>query len=193
MRKDARQHRAQLLEAATKIFVRGGCGVPLELILEETGLGRGTLYRHFKSRGDLIVAVLEAELERVIAYVDARRRTESLLKDFLREYAEIGLMAVSAMNTLGDAKTDELISPLQARANKVCKLVIGDAISLGVASPRFDIDDLLLLMRMVIAAASQETSEEGRKAKILIGIATVFEGYEKLNPSRPVLSTTEKK
>lgn len=55
----ATQARRRLLETAERLFYAEGTrAVGVERILEESGVGRASFYRHFESKDDLIVAVL---------------------------------------------------------------------------------------------------------------------------------------
>ncbi len=51
--------REKLIKTAHKLFSKYGFhGVGIELILEESGIAKRTLYNHFKSKDELILAVL---------------------------------------------------------------------------------------------------------------------------------------
>jgi AcrR family transcriptional regulator len=56
-RADARRNRERLIEAAGRAFASGGENVTLEAIAKATGVGIGTLYRHFPTREALVEAV----------------------------------------------------------------------------------------------------------------------------------------
>lgn len=56
-RADARRNEQVLLEAAAAAFVDSGVHVPVRDIAVRAGVGVGTIYRHFPTRADLIVAV----------------------------------------------------------------------------------------------------------------------------------------
>jgi AcrR family transcriptional regulator len=56
-RADARRNRERLIEAAGRAFAAGGQNVTLEAIAKATGVGIGTLYRHFPTREALVEAV----------------------------------------------------------------------------------------------------------------------------------------
>ena len=69
MRRDARARRAALIAAAAESFVESGYGVALEEIAARAGVGRGTLYRNFKDREALALAIFDTEIDRVDAIV----------------------------------------------------------------------------------------------------------------------------
>ncbi|MDP9116424.1 MAG: TetR/AcrR family transcriptional regulator [Actinomycetota bacterium] len=56
-RADARRNEQALLEAAAAVFVESGVQAPVRDIAARAGVGMGTIYRHFPTRADLIVAV----------------------------------------------------------------------------------------------------------------------------------------
>jgi AcrR family transcriptional regulator len=62
-RADARRNEETLLEAAAAAFVTSGVDVPVRDIAAKAGVGVGTIYRHFPTRADLIVAVYRHQVE----------------------------------------------------------------------------------------------------------------------------------
>jgi AcrR family transcriptional regulator len=62
-RADARRNEATLLDAAARAFVESGVEVPVRDIAARAGVGIGTIYRHFPTRADLIVAVYRHQVE----------------------------------------------------------------------------------------------------------------------------------
>ena len=62
-RADARRNEATLLDAAAAAFVASGVHAPVRDIAARAGVGLGTIYRHFPTRADLIVAVYRHQVE----------------------------------------------------------------------------------------------------------------------------------
>src|SRR5580700_965507 len=62
-RADARRNEATLLDAAAAAFVESGVNAPVREIAARAGVGVGTIYRHFPTRADLIVAVYRHQVE----------------------------------------------------------------------------------------------------------------------------------
>jgi AcrR family transcriptional regulator len=62
-RSDARRNEEALLAAAAAAFVASGVDVPVRDIAAAAGVGVGTIYRHFPTRADLIVAVYRHQVE----------------------------------------------------------------------------------------------------------------------------------
>ncbi|MFJ9211180.1 TetR/AcrR family transcriptional regulator [Streptomyces sp. NPDC102264] len=62
-RKDARRNRQTLLEAAATVFVTSGVEAPVRDIAAKAGVGMGTIYRHFPTRADLVIAVYRHQVD----------------------------------------------------------------------------------------------------------------------------------
>jgi len=62
-RADARRNEQTLLDAAAAVFVTSGVDAPVREIAASAGVGMGTIYRHFPTRADLIVAVYRHQVE----------------------------------------------------------------------------------------------------------------------------------
>jgi AcrR family transcriptional regulator len=66
-RADALRNEQALLDAAVAVFVRAGVHAPVRDIAAEAGVGMGTIYRHFPTRADLVVAVYRHQLDDLAA------------------------------------------------------------------------------------------------------------------------------
>ncbi|MEE1938222.1 TetR/AcrR family transcriptional regulator [Streptomyces sp. TRM 70361] len=62
-RADARRNKEALLGAAAAVFVASGVEAPVRDIAARAGVGVGTIYRHFPTRADLIIAVYRHQVE----------------------------------------------------------------------------------------------------------------------------------
>ncbi|MER6202286.1 TetR/AcrR family transcriptional regulator [Streptomyces sp. NPDC001586] len=62
-RKDARRNQQTLLEAAAAAFVASGVEAPVRDIAARAGVGIGTIYRHFPTRADLVIAVFRHQVD----------------------------------------------------------------------------------------------------------------------------------
>lgn len=71
-RRDAREHRQRILDAAQKLFSELGVdAVSMHQIAIEAGLGQGTLYRCYAHKGDLCMDLLYERYEQFIAELGA--------------------------------------------------------------------------------------------------------------------------
>ncbi|MFC4120976.1 TetR/AcrR family transcriptional regulator [Nonomuraea zeae] len=62
-RADARRNERALLDAAAAVFVTSGVEAPVRDIAARAGVGVATIYRHFPTRADLIIAVYRHQVE----------------------------------------------------------------------------------------------------------------------------------
>lgn len=58
-----RQSEQALLDAAAAVFVTSGVDAPVREIAAKAGIGVGTIYRHFPTRPELVVAVYRHQVE----------------------------------------------------------------------------------------------------------------------------------
>jgi len=85
----SQERKAQILEAAMTVFARLGFQkARMDDIVEETGLSKGALYWYFKSKDDIIIAILDSIFQRELADLqslqDAEGTTEERLLEFTR-------------------------------------------------------------------------------------------------------------
>jgi len=66
-RADGQRNRERILEAAKEAFTRSGANTSLDDIAKQSGVGPGTLYRHFPTREALLEAVYRTEVEKLAA------------------------------------------------------------------------------------------------------------------------------
>ncbi|WP_037617272.1 TetR/AcrR family transcriptional regulator [Streptomyces aureus] len=62
-RADARRNQETLLDASAAVFAASGVEAPVRDIAARAGVGTATIYRHFPTRADLIVAVYRHQVE----------------------------------------------------------------------------------------------------------------------------------
>ena len=62
-RADAQRNERALLDAAAKVFVVSGVDAPVRDIAAAAGVGMGTIYRHFPTRADLVIAVYQHQVD----------------------------------------------------------------------------------------------------------------------------------
>ena len=161
MRTDARLHRQELIEAAARIFTLHGYDAPLEQVLEEAELGRGTLYRHFRNRSALVAAVFRHELDRMAQFVSGHCETPTLLRDVLTRFATASQGISGAVQLMAETGDLELLGPLKAEASIVYDQVVANAGHFGLVRPGFNPADLRLVQRMIIAAANKDITDDG--------------------------------
>jgi AcrR family transcriptional regulator len=97
--------RTRLIEAAVELFTRHSfAGTSLQMIADELGFTKAAIYHHFRTREQLLAAVLEPmldELRAVVESAEARRTPHARAEHMLSGYAALavrnrGLVAVLA-------------------------------------------------------------------------------------------------
>ncbi len=172
-RADARRNQEALLDAAAAVFVTCGVEAPLRRIAAEAGVGTATIYRHFPTRADLIIAVYEHQVEGLADAAPQLLETsagpfEALSRwidgfvDFL--VTKHGLAAVMQSD-------DRCFDPLHAyfleRLVPACALLVDAAVASGeIATPV----EPLELMRGVGNLCAGATSSHGFDARRLVGL-----------------------
>lgn len=156
-RVDAERNRRRLLDAAEQLFRERGLEVGVAEIAERAGVGRGTLFRNFPTKEDLIAAIVVERMreatERGIALRDAENPGEALF-DFLEHMAG----AQQLNRSLFDAIADTWLANTDIRAAHAEVIDALDALlrrAQATGSVRTDVGavDLLFLLKGVCEAA----------------------------------------
>lgn len=87
-RAEQSEARKRLLETADRLFYAEGIrNVGIDRVIAEAGVAKMTLYTHFPSKDDLIVAVLQSREEKVLGFfTGAVARHGKRIKDKLRAF-----------------------------------------------------------------------------------------------------------
>jgi AcrR family transcriptional regulator len=100
-RSDAARNREAVARAATVAVHREGLHVPLATIAADAGVGIGTLYRHFRTRDDLLDFLAHRSFEQVLSNAQAAEGEGATASDALRLFIEAAI-----------AQRNELVLPL---------------------------------------------------------------------------------
>lgn len=165
------EKRDHLIDIAMRLFSRRGFhATGVDQIIEETGIAKTTLYRHFASKEELIIAALakadEATRDEMRAYVeqqssDPRERllaTFGQLDIWLKDCDFNGCPFVAAAGEFGDA-TNAVFQ--QAKMHKRLYLAYFEELvrAAGVPNPKRVAAQLVLLHEGAIAFAQVLGSE----------------------------------
>lgn len=153
MRSDAQKHRKMLIEAAARVFATQGAGAPLEAVYTEAGLGRGTLYRHFRSRSDLAMAVYEIPLNELLAFVQSHPDDRTLLKEFLGLHRSLATLYHSSAILASFDTSAKLFGELKEKSEQVYRDVLDRSLVSGTVRTGTSIEDIRLATRMLFMAS----------------------------------------
>jgi AcrR family transcriptional regulator len=153
-RKDARERRERLIDAAVELFGSEGVDVPLEKIAARAGVSRTTLYRNFPDRETIVAVVQQIHLDRV------RERVEQWADRDDAFLLGIEMMAEQTLNSGGFEKL------LAARNNPIVhtdlfvsgvSLILSQPLerakAAGLVRQEFDINHVGILILMVSGGA----------------------------------------
>ena len=159
-RADAQRNRERILEVAKREFTRSGANASLEDISRKAGVGPGTLYRHFPTREELLVAVYRSEMEKLAAAERSLAATMSpveALRAWLLLFVdgvETKQIIAPVLNTLvGDPK--KVFEASYAQIHEAIRSLVKRAIKSG--DIRKDLDPIDLL-RALVGVANVATS-----------------------------------
>lgn len=173
-RADARRNEKTLLAAAAEVFVTSGVEAPIRDIATKAGVGTATIYRHFPSRADLIVAVYRHQVEALAeAGPDllatsatphaALGRWMDLFVDFL--VTKLGLAAVLQSD---DPCFDPLHSYFLDRLMPVCTQLLDTAAAAGEIRPGQDAYELMRGVASLCAGAGDNPRYDSRRLVALL-------------------------
>jgi AcrR family transcriptional regulator len=95
LRTDARANHERIVRAATDAFAERGLGVEMKEIAEAAGVAVGTIYRHFPSKEDLLIAIARAMLHEAGASIERCNQMSNPIE---------GLRVLVAGNLVGVAR-----------------------------------------------------------------------------------------
>ncbi|WP_333770312.1 TetR/AcrR family transcriptional regulator [Streptomyces sp. IBSBF 2435] len=172
-RADARRNAAALLDAAAAVFIASGVEAPVRDIAAEAGVGTGTIYRHFPTRADLIIAVYRHQVEACAEAGPTLLATHATAYDALGSW--IGLFVDFLVTKHGlagvlrsdDAGFDTLHAYFLDRLVPVCAQLLDAAAAAGeIRSGLAAVD----LMRGVGNLCIGADSDPGYDARRLVGL-----------------------
>jgi AcrR family transcriptional regulator len=150
-RADARRNRESILAAAKKVFAEIGTDAHMDAVARRAGLGVGTLYRHFPTKGDLLG---ELVAEQFATFRDqARAALESVddpwdaLSGTLRANAQVASENLAVQNALTGSEVNwERVHPIRDELLAVTAELIARAHAAGVVRDDLEVSDIPTVM-----------------------------------------------
>lgn len=170
-----RRSQQALLDAAAAVFVTSGVDAPVREIAAKAGVGVGTIYRHFPTRPELVVAVYRHQVE---ACAEAGPRLlaesatpEAALRAWVALFVEFLVTKHGLAGALhGDsAGSDALHAYFVGRLVPVCGDLLEAALESVDAAPSADAYNVLKgVGNLCIGAASDAQYEASTLVQLLI-------------------------
>jgi AcrR family transcriptional regulator len=156
LRADARRNREKIMASALELFASRGHDAQMEEIAAHSGLGMGTLYRHFPSKQALLTAMVAerfrgmADLARAAEQItDPGESFEALLRSYL-EAAEGDASFQLALMGSGDVEWAG-IRQEKAEFAEIVSRIIERAVAAGAVRADLTFSDFPLLARGVMS------------------------------------------
>lgn len=170
-----RRNQQTLLDAAAAVFVTSGVDAPVREIAAKAGVGVGTIYRHFPTRPELVVAVYRHQVE---ACADAGPRLlaesatpEAALRAWVALFVEFLVTKHGLAGALqGDsAGSDALHTYFVGRLVPVCDSLLEAALQSVDTAPPIDPYNVLKgIGNLCIGAASDTRYDAATLVQLLI-------------------------
>lgn len=176
-RRDAQERREALIAAAVLCFTAEGYRVPLDTIAERAGVGRGTLYRNFKDRDALVLAIFAREADRLERGLDPRRPLADLLTDFVRNGAVASsLFARIAADLQLDETNRTAWEDLRHRLERIFAPALAAAKQRGEIAAAITPRDVVLAARMASTVMLPFLSDEEVADQVSEALRLLFDG-----------------
>ncbi len=172
-RADAQRNRDRLLKTAKAAFAEKGSGASLDEIARATGVGIGTLYRHFPTRDALIESVYRNETQQ-LAEAATRLADTHPPVEALREWMLLFVDYIATKQVMAEALNSLVggTSALYAASGAQVKSAIATLVARAVASGeiRLELDPLDLLRALAGVANVSSSPNWEQSAKRLVDI-----------------------
>ncbi|MEJ2262748.1 MAG: TetR/AcrR family transcriptional regulator [Anaerolineales bacterium] len=92
------ERKNQILDAATEVFVHKGFDkARMDDIVDETGLSKGTLYWYFKSKSDIIIAILDRIFQTEFDQLETRKAVDTSATEAIWQFTEAAIKDFTKM------------------------------------------------------------------------------------------------
>ncbi|MFI7615871.1 TetR/AcrR family transcriptional regulator [Nonomuraea terrae] len=157
-RADASRNATLLLTAARDLIAESGSEVALDEVARRAGVGNATLYRHFPTRADLLVAVYADEVAALCRQVadppaDPAQALFSWLESFVAHVSTKRPLALAATEGPAGRRT-ELFDQWHKSIHSAATTLLARAQEAGAVHPELTGTDLLALAGGVALTAT---------------------------------------
>lgn len=142
------------------MFAAKGHDAPLQEVVRESGLGRGTLYRHFPDRQALIIAVFEVEIGHILADVEQRAGDPALFMDFLESQSRAASVHIPVLCAMDEDRLGPFFERMGPLFDRILASVVATARGARQVREDFDAEDLRLVIEMLSMARASKTRAE---------------------------------
>jgi AcrR family transcriptional regulator len=183
-RADAQRNEQVLLDAAAKVFVVSGVDAPVRDIAAAAGVGMGTIYRHFPTRAELVIAVYRHQVDATAEAGPALLASEDTPHAALTKWVDLFVDFLTTKHGLAgalqsdNARFQTLHAYFLDRLVPVCAQLLDAAAAAGEITPGMDPLSLLHGIGNLCVGADGDSGYDARRLVHLL-IAGL------LQPARP--------
>ncbi|MBC7643925.1 MAG: TetR/AcrR family transcriptional regulator [Thermoleophilia bacterium] len=161
LRQDAERNRIRVLEAAAELFAAHGTGVSTAQIAELAGVGNGTIFRRYPTKGDLVAAVIASRVDQMTAVIDAGIAHDDPwlgFAQFMHGAIELHVhnraLFGAVMGEFGDhAGVQEVLASVRART----ALILERCQQAGIVRSDVEAHDLIMIMCAIASTDSRQS------------------------------------
>ena len=168
-RADARRNEQTLLDAAAAVFVSSGVEAPVRDIAARAGVGMGTIYRHFPTRADLIIAVYRHQVEACAQAGPALLASSSTPLAALTQWIDLFVDFLITKHGLAaalqsdNASFETLHAYFLDRLVPVCAQLLGAAAAAGEIRPDIGAYELMRGIGNLCAGVDSDSRYDARR------------------------------
>jgi AcrR family transcriptional regulator len=152
IRKDTLVRQKEIIRAARKLIVKlGSEHITVRRMAEEIGVSEAAIYRHFKSKRDILSFLVDDIENTLIGDIDmsylGKAMTLQLLENIIVEHISaieqsrgVSFQVIAEIISLGDKKLNKKIYAVINKYNDRIKIILADGIKDGSIRPDIDLD-----------------------------------------------------
>lgn len=152
------EQRRRIVEAAATCFARDGFhGTSMQRICAEAGMSPGALYRYFRSKEELIAAIVMGERDERTQMFDIIRGSESVISglmaclgEFLaKDDASARLCPEITAEAIRNEKLRAAMAPAEDELRAELQQALVRAVKGGEIAPEHDLSDVLVMLQAI--------------------------------------------
>ncbi len=156
-RENTEVRQKQIVSAARRLIVRYGSEhVTIRRMAKEIGVSEGAIYRHFKSKNDVLSFLIDDIEDTLIGDINKNSRSplnslemlQNIIADHMSSIEQrkgVTFQVIAEIISLGDKKLNKKIyAVIENYINRV-KIILADGVKSGIISPDVDLESAALL------------------------------------------------
>jgi AcrR family transcriptional regulator len=175
-RADARRNRARILDAAEQVFTESGTAASTEEVARRAGVAVGTVFRHFPTKNELVQAITEHRLARLLEQLDTLDHAPgrgTALFTFFRRMVEQAAMKKRVADLLDQDGVEVSLADAVARLEHAVGRLLHHAQRAGTVEHGVRLPEVMALLTSLCQGALAGGWNPGQQERVL---AIVFAG-----------------